>query len=200
MAGLATLTCIVTEGAPDAGELLALQLIENCVREDLAPIEQAKAYRTLMDRMGWSGNRLSQELGINQSTVVHALALLELPAPVQERIEQGTLSPSAGYELSKVDDPTTQAELAERVVAEKLTRAETAAAVKRVAGRSKGRGAKGKASPRKVTEKTFRTATGPRVTVEFRKGLDASTIAATLAEVLATVRAELDQAEGRDAA
>lgn len=196
MAGLATLTCIVADGTPDAGELLALQLIENCVREDLAPIEQAKAYRALMNRMAWSGNRLAQELGINQTSVVHALALLELPAAVQEHIEAGELAPSTAYQISKVADPETQAELAARVVAERLTRSETAAAVKRA---GKGRGAKSKPA-RKVTEKTFRTSAGPRVTVEFRKGLEGRAIVAALTEALAAARTELDQAEGRDAA
>lgn len=196
MAGLATLTCIVAEGVPNAGELLALQLIENCVREDLAPIEQAKAYRTLMDRMEWSGNRLAQELGINQTSVVHALALLELPATVQERVESGELAPSTAYQISKVPDPETQAELAERVVNEGLTRSETVKAVQRA--KPKGRGAKGKVVPRKVTERLFRTAAA-RVTIENRKGLDASTIVAALAEALDAARSELDQA-GRDAA
>jgi ParB family chromosome partitioning protein len=194
MAGLMTLTCIVAEGAPDAGELLALQLIENCVREDLAPIEQAKAYRTLMARMSWSGNRLAQELGINQTSVVQALALLELPAPVQERVEAGELAPSTAYQISKITDPEERTALAERVVAEKLTRAETVKAVKAVA--SKGRGAKAKSkAPRKVTERVFRTSAG-RVTIENRKGLDDSIILAALDEI----RAILAGTEERDAA
>ena len=100
MAGLSTLTCVVAEGTLDAGELLALQLVENCVREDLQPIEQARAYRALIDRTGWSGNRLAQELGIAQSSVVHALALLELPSGIQQQVEQGELSPSTAYEIS----------------------------------------------------------------------------------------------------
>jgi len=193
MAGLATLTCIVAEGTPDSGELLALQLIENCVREDLAPIEQAKAYRTLMERMAWSGNRLAQELGINQTSVVQALALLELPAPVQERVESGELAPSTAYQISKVADPEQRTALAERVVAEGLTRAETVKAVKAAA--PKGRGAaKATAKPRKVTERTFR-AEGCKITVECRRGLDDAILRAALSAALA----ELD-VSARDAA
>jgi ParB family transcriptional regulator, chromosome partitioning protein len=112
MAGLATLSCVVADTPLEPGELLAIQLVENCVREDLKPIEQAKAYRTLMDQAGWSGNRLAQELGIAQSRIVHALALLELPEGIQERVEQGSLPPSTAYEISKAPDRETQVILA----------------------------------------------------------------------------------------
>jgi ParB family chromosome partitioning protein len=135
MAGLATLSCVVADGEMDAGELLAIQLVENCVREDLKPIEQAHAYRTLMERMGWSGNRLAQELGIAQSSVVHALALLELPDGVQERVEGGTLAPSTAYEISKAPDRETQVALADAAVSEGLTRAEVAEFVQAVKAR-----------------------------------------------------------------
>ena len=54
----------------EPGELLAFQLVENALREDLKPIEQAKAYRRLMDRHGWSGSQLAKELAVAQPTVV----------------------------------------------------------------------------------------------------------------------------------
>ena len=93
IAGMATMSCVVSEGPLDAGELLALQLVENCLREDLQPIEQARAFKALMDKNGWSGNQAAKALGIAQPTVVRALALLELPEPVQDQVEQGTLRP-----------------------------------------------------------------------------------------------------------
>ncbi|MBV8267363.1 MAG: ParB/RepB/Spo0J family partition protein, partial [Planctomycetaceae bacterium] len=58
MARLPVMTCVVHERALDPGEQLALQLVENALREDLRPVEQAKAYRKLMDMHNWSGNRL----------------------------------------------------------------------------------------------------------------------------------------------
>ena len=105
IAGMATMSCVVSEGPIDAGELLALQLVENCLREDLRPIEQARAFKTLMDRNGWSGNQAAKALGIAQPTVVRALALLELPEPVQDQVEQGTSPPATAYEIGKVHDP-----------------------------------------------------------------------------------------------
>jgi hypothetical protein len=52
---------------------------------------------------GWSTRRLANELAITQSNVVRALALLELPATIQEQVEQGSLAPAIAYEFSKVD-------------------------------------------------------------------------------------------------
>src|SRR3954452_22092105 len=102
MAGLPRLSCIVVLQPCDPSELLALQLIENAVREDLTPLEQARAYRTLMDAQGWSARHLPAELAIIPATVTRALALLELPATVQEHVEQGALAPATAYEIGKV--------------------------------------------------------------------------------------------------
>src|SRR5262245_7495776 len=60
MAGLPSLSCIIVEGDLGEAERLSIQLIENALREDLKPIEQAKAYRTLMEAHGWSGNQLAK--------------------------------------------------------------------------------------------------------------------------------------------
>jgi ParB family chromosome partitioning protein len=195
MAGLPTLTCVVAEGAADAGELLALQLIENCVREDLQPIEQARAYRTLMERTGWSGNRLAQELGIAQSSVVHALALLDLPTDIQEHVERGTLSPSTAYEISKAPDPDAQAAIAERVVSEGLSRAEAVEAVRKVAGKAKGRGAsKGKAkgkAARLPAEMKHRGASGVRIVAHTAARHTIADVVAELEAFAGRLKAEM---------
>jgi ParB family transcriptional regulator, chromosome partitioning protein len=189
MAGLATVTAIIADEPIGPGDLLALQLVENALREDLKPIEQARAFKALMDRNGWSTRQVAAELAITQSNVVRALALLDLPASVRDQVEQGTLPPATAYEVSKLADPETQAKVAARVVAEGMSRADTVAAVRRASGASskpKGRGAtKGKA--RKVTSRTFRVA-GSKLTIENRRGLDVPAIVAAL-------RAALDQAE-----
>ena len=91
MAGLPTMSCVIMDGPISPAELLSLQLVENLVREDLKPIEQAKAFRAVMDLNGWSTHDVARELAVDQSSVVRALALLDLPAAVQEQVEQGTL-------------------------------------------------------------------------------------------------------------
>ena len=202
IAGMATMTCVIMDGPIASPDLLALQLVENMLREDLRPIEQARAFRILIDRNGWSTRQLAAELAITQSDVVRALALLELPPPVQEQVEQGELSPSTAYEISKAPDVESQVEVAARVVADGLTRSEAIEAVRQAAGRRssqktrKGKGAKA----RKVTERTFRTSDGYRITVENRRGIELASLAAALRETFDRVEAEIRDGEVEGAA
>jgi ParB family chromosome partitioning protein len=191
LAGLTTLSCVIHDGPVEAGELLALQLIENCVREDLRPVEQARAFRTLMDSNGWSGNQLAKALGIPQPSVVRALALLELPAPVQEKVEQGALAPATAYEISKVADSAHQQALAELVVEGGMTRSETIEAVRRAAPRAAKGGA---AKPKKPTVRVVRTSAA-KVTVEFRKAVSDAEVVAALREALARLEAEAGESQ-----
>jgi ParB family chromosome partitioning protein len=187
------------------GEILEDQLVENCIREDLKPIEQARAFRTLLTVNGWSITRLAGNMGISQSAVSQSLRLLDLPSTVQERVESGAISPVSAYHVAKIADPDKQIEVAARIVDQGLSRDETVEVVRQVvetekagkprAGASKGKG-RGGARPRKITEHVIRTSAGPRVTVEFKKGLDTPTILTALREATAKVEVELaeDQA------
>jgi ParB family chromosome partitioning protein len=132
---LAELSCIVVDGELPADERLMIQLVENALREDLRPVEQARAYKALMEARGWSGNQLAKELHIAQSSVVRALALLELPAPVQAQVEQGALAATVAAELTKLPEPAMQAEVAQAIVDQGLTRSEVAEVVKAVRAR-----------------------------------------------------------------
>lgn len=196
IAGLATMSCVVSEGPVDASELLALQLIENCLREDLRPIEQAKAFKTLMDRNGWSGNQAAKALGIAQPTIVRALALLDLPETVQDRVEQGDLAPGTAYEIGKVQDPGVQEKLAERVISEGLNRTETIEAVRSVARKTPSSVGKGRGGgrPRKVQTSRTLKAAGCKITVEHRRGVDDDLLATALREALEQLEAQRQQA------
>jgi ParB family transcriptional regulator, chromosome partitioning protein len=195
LAGLASMSCVVSEGPIDPGELLAMQLVENCLREDLKPIEQAKAFKAIMEQNGWSGNQAAKELGIAQPTVVRALALLELPPPVQEQVEQGALAPATAYEIGKARDPAIQQELAARVVNEGLSRSEAIEAVT-AARQAPARPGKGRGAGRTKKLPTSRTlkAAGCKITVEHRKGVDDDLLAAALREALAQCEANRQQA------
>jgi ParB family chromosome partitioning protein len=191
-AGLTSLVCVEAPAPATPEDVLEDQLVENALRADLKPIEQANAYRTLLARRGWTHRQLAEALKVSPGSVAKALALLDLPADVQARVEQGALSPATAYEVSKLDDPVQQEALAERVVAEGLTVTEAAAVVKRAEGRvagGKGKGRGGK--PRKVTSRALKTSAGPRVTVEFKRGLDDALVLAALEEAAAQVRAGL---------
>jgi ParB family chromosome partitioning protein len=196
-AGLETMLAIIVEGEVGPGELLAIQMIENCVREDLQPIEQAKAFRQLMNLNGWSARQVARELGIVQSNVVRSLALLELPTAIQDQVEQGALPPATAYEVSKVENPVAQEEIAHRVVAEKLSRAETVEAVRQASKPSRAGGARRVAGQNKEpAERSLKTAGGHQVIVVAKgnKGLSVQDWVEALEEAVRVVRSKLDQA------
>jgi ParB family chromosome partitioning protein len=192
IAGQADVPCVVHDAPLSEAEILLDQLAENIVRLDLQPIEQARAFRRLMDANGWSARRLAEELHIDHDKVNRAVRLLELPGPVQAAVAGGALPPTTAYELSKLPNPAAQAELATRAVAEGLSRDDVAAAVRRPAGSKAGLKGRGGAKARKATSRTLRTSAGCKVTVENRRGVDDEMIVAALEEILSRIRGELE--------
>jgi ParB family chromosome partitioning protein len=134
MAGLTELSCVIHEGTLEPAEKLALQVVENALREDLKPVEQAKAYKALMEARGWSTRALAAELSVGQASVLRALALLELPAAVQAQVEQGALAPSAAAELARLE-PELRQEAAQAVVEGGLRRDEVSELVSAIRAR-----------------------------------------------------------------
>jgi ParB family transcriptional regulator, chromosome partitioning protein len=124
LAGLESIPCVVVPGTATPEEILEDQLVENCLREDLKPIERAKGFRTLMQRLGLSQRGLAEKLDVSQGQVMQALALLELPPVVQESIDAGDVPSTLGYEITKVPDRAKQVELAEKIARGEVGRAE----------------------------------------------------------------------------
>jgi ParB family transcriptional regulator, chromosome partitioning protein len=134
-AGWAEIPCITVETAMPSSEILQDQLIENCLREDLSPLEQALAFKTLMDLNGWSARRLGEELHLSHQTVGRAVALLDLPEEVRQQVAEGSIAPRTAAEIATLETPEEQKEVAERVVKEKLTRDQVAGVVREKAGK-----------------------------------------------------------------
>lgn len=104
LAGITSMACIVVEKEMDQGELLSLQLTENCLREDLNPIEQAMAFKEVMDHKGWSQRDTADHLSISQSHVSKTLTLLKLIPRLRERVANKLMSPSAAYDACRLDE------------------------------------------------------------------------------------------------
>ena len=121
-AGLPTVTAVEASGPLTDEEILEEQLIENCLREDLKPIEQANAYQTLLTSRGLSQRQLAERLRISQATIARSLALLSLPDEIQASVECGELAPNAAYQLSKITDPAEQQQLARASIDGRLKR------------------------------------------------------------------------------
>jgi len=85
-----TVPAIVREVANE--ESLELAIIENVQREDLSPMEEARAYRLLMDQFGLTQHEVGKKVGKERSSIANMLRLLNLPAEIQNDIEQGKLT------------------------------------------------------------------------------------------------------------
>ena len=90
LAGLDRIPAVVREVTDH--EMMELALVENIQRENLNPIEEARAYHTLVDAVGLTHDQLSERVGKQRSSITNALRLLALPAEVQDMVSRGTLS------------------------------------------------------------------------------------------------------------
>src|SRR3954453_5074578 len=115
-AGLEAVPCIFVESELTDADILEEQLVENLLREDLNPIEEAHSFKRYMDLLGCPAKDLAQLLKISPSKVTRALSLLKLPEPIQEQLAEGSIPPVTGYELSKVKNQAVQEEMAKKVV------------------------------------------------------------------------------------
>jgi ParB family chromosome partitioning protein len=132
-AGLERLHCVVD--VTDTDSIFQRQLVENCLREDLRPIEQAHAFRRLMDENGWSYAEVAVELNMTKTSVHRAVSLLSLVGEVRDMVEAGTINPTAAAEISRVE-PERQVELARAVADEEVKTPKVAERARRLRGRS----------------------------------------------------------------
>jgi ParB family chromosome partitioning protein len=199
LASIPSLMAIEAKGQDDPDNILEDQLVENCVREDLKPIEQARAFKMLLERKGWTYRQLSDRLNVAPASVARALKLLELPDDLQGRVESGAIAPSVAYEVARLDGADAQRQVADRIAAEGMNRAEATEAVRRSAAKSEGSKGRGRgAAPkvRKPTTRMFRLPEGKvTITVELRKGVGDEAI-----EALITAALEAMRGQGQEAA
>lgn len=114
IAGLDAVPAIVRD--LDDREAIELALTENLLRDDLGPIETAKAYRSLQERFGISQEEIARRLGLNRVTVTNTLRLLKLDASIQEMIERGELTAGHARAILALPSVDAQLELAQKIV------------------------------------------------------------------------------------
>ena len=118
-AGLRELPVMVREVT--GKEAFEIALIENIQREDLNPIEEAGAYRRLIEEHGLTQEELAARVGKDRSTVANALRLLRLPEPIQRAVVSGELSMGHARALLAIHDEGDLRKAAEKVIAEALS-------------------------------------------------------------------------------
>ena len=141
LAGLDRVPVIVRSFSPE--ERLEIALIENLQREDLTPIEEAKAFRQLMEARDLTQEQVAAKVGKDRTTVTNSLRLLKLPEKMQDAVERGELSAGHARALLAVTSPSDQQALFDRVVKRGLSVRETEQAAAALSqGRRGGAGRK----------------------------------------------------------
>lgn len=137
-AGLHKVPCIVKEVEPD--NVWELSLIENIQREELNPIEEANAYKTLVEKKDLTQEQVAQRVGKDRSSITNALRLLKLPLELQKLVEEDKLSMGHARALLGVDSTERQLMLAREITTNALSVRETEQLIKRSQGsRTSGR-------------------------------------------------------------
>jgi ParB family chromosome partitioning protein len=127
-AGIRRVPAVVRE-IPDE-KLLELALVENIQRQELNPIEEAEAYRKLIEHIGLTQEQVAERVGKERTLITTVMRLLKLPNDVQRHIVEGRLSLSHGRALLMTDDPRLQRIVAQRAVDQELSVRATENAVK----------------------------------------------------------------------
>jgi ParB family transcriptional regulator, chromosome partitioning protein len=131
-AGLHKVPCIVKEVLEE--DALELSLIENIQREDLNPIEEANAYKKLLERGDLTQEEVAKRVGKDRSSITNALRLLKLPPEVQRLVEEDKLSMGHARALLSTDSVEQQILLAADIITRALSVRETEQLVKKTQG------------------------------------------------------------------
>lgn len=158
-AGLGRIPAIVRD-VSDA-EALELALVENLLREDLNPLEEAEAYQRLLGEFGWTQEEVAQRVGKDRSSVANALRLLRLPAVIQDDLRAGRLTMGHARALLGLATEAEQLRLRELILAQEWS---VRATEERVRGRRRARARSLRRPPElEALEDELRAAFGTRV-------------------------------------
>jgi len=116
LAGLKEIPAVVREG--DAMSGLAEALVENLQREDLGALEEAAAYKQLLEDFGLTHEEVGARVGRSRPSITNTLRLLQLPAPIQGMLERGELSAGHCRALLPLEDEKYAEHIARRAAAE----------------------------------------------------------------------------------
>ena len=183
-AGLRSIPALVR--SPDDKGALETAVIENVHRQDLNALEEAAAYRQLMDDFGLTQENVAERVGRSRSAVANTIRLLSLAPSVQRLIVEGHLSAGHGRALLALDDDVSRQELAEQIVSESLSVREVerrAAAMTMGVGEEESAGAEERDSPNHEIragvlelEELLSTRLDTRVSVQMNKNQGKITI------------------------
>jgi ParB family chromosome partitioning protein len=129
LAGLDAVPAIIRD--VDDRQMMELALIENIQREDLNPIDEAKAYHALIQQVGLTHDQISERVGKQRSSITNALRILGLPPEVQDMVSRGTLTAGHARALLALESSGDQIATSRYVVAKGFSVRRTEALVNR---------------------------------------------------------------------
>lgn len=133
MLGLPTVPVVIRQAGADV-EKLEMAVTENLQREDLNPIESARAMAKLQDQFGMTQREIATRLGKSREAVSNTMRLLSLPSNMQAAVSEGKISESQGRLLLSIEDPQMRESLFGEVADQKLSVRDLEARIKHVKG------------------------------------------------------------------
>ncbi|HVF90321.1 MAG TPA: ParB/RepB/Spo0J family partition protein, partial [Blastocatellia bacterium] len=132
-AGLQRVPSIIKDISDD--NAIELSLIENIQREELNPIEEANAYKSIVERLGITQDELARRVGKDRTSITNSLRLLRLPVEIQNLVEDESISMGHARALLSLDSAEAQVSLASDIMIGSLSVRETERLVKKAQGR-----------------------------------------------------------------
>jgi len=167
IAGLKRVPVIVRGATPQ--EMLELALVENIQRADLNALEEANAYKQLMDDFGLTQEQVATKVGKDRATVANSLRLLKLPSDIQSAIMDKSISEGHARAIQTLADDRHQKTLLRAVIANALSVRQTEEAARRMNEKPKAKKKKGDErempAATRALEEDFRKALGTKVQV-----------------------------------
>ncbi|HWQ61771.1 MAG TPA: ParB/RepB/Spo0J family partition protein [Negativicutes bacterium] len=167
MVGLTDIPAVVREYTD--GEMTEIALIENLQRENLNPVEEAAAYKRLMEEFALTQEDVARKIGRSRSLIANTVRLLNLAPAVQDHVSRGTLSMGQARPLLALEDQELQLEAAESIISEGLSARDAEELVRRLVNTPRIKKAK-KAETREIflaeAEERLKMALGTQVKIK----------------------------------
>jgi ParB family chromosome partitioning protein len=164
MAGLTSVPVIIKEATDQ--DLLELALVENIQRADLNPLEEATAFRQLVDEFGLTQEQIAGRVGKSRVAVTNTLRLLRLPAEVKQALTDGTIREGHARALLALPTPEAQIAALKTVISNALSVRQTEELVRRLLAEQPPKAPKRVKSPEtKALEQSLRDTLGTKVSL-----------------------------------
>lgn len=175
LAGLTAVPVVLKDAAPQA--MLELALVENVVRADLSPLEEAVAYRQLIDEFGLTQASVAERVGRSRVSVTNTLRLLTAPEPVQTALQEGKITEGHARALLGLPNAADQIAMLDLVIAKGWTVRQTEEAVRKWIADPERTQPERPQNPLVASlEQRFQRALGTRVAVRQPPGASSGTV------------------------